>query len=132
MENAHQAGSPAAVVATSPALKTTGSTGSVKLTPPANLSPPRVTPAAAPTATFSLTTIIAFSKRTFVPRRSSVCTMRTARTMLAASYLARRWLASATSTLLPHLQQQLRLAQGPESAPMLLMLSREANYHPVM
>ena len=61
---------------------------SVKLTPPANLSPPLVMPAA-PTATFSLTTIIAFSKRTFVPRRSSVCTMRTARTMLAASYLAR-------------------------------------------
>ena len=61
---------------------------SVKLTPPANLSPPHVTPAA-PTATFSLTTIIAFSKRTFVPRRSSVCTMRTARTMLAAFSLAR-------------------------------------------
>ena len=61
---------------------------SVKLTPPANRSPPLVMPAA-PTATFSLTTIIAFSKRTFVPRRSSVCTMRTARTMLAASYLAR-------------------------------------------
>ena len=126
---------------------------SVKLTPPANRSPPLVMPAA-PTATFSLTTIIAFSKRTSVPRRSSVCTMRTARTMLAASYLARceivsflkvasrcfaalfccsqnwfdhqtrRWLASATSTLLPHLQLLLRLAQGPESAPMLLMLSR--------
>ena len=61
---------------------------SVKLTPPANRSPPHVMPAA-PTATFSLTTIIAFSKRTFVPRRSSVCTMWTARTMLAASYLAR-------------------------------------------
>ena len=61
---------------------------SVKLTPPANRYPPLVMPAA-PTATFSLTTIIAFSKKTFVPRQSSVCMMRTARTTLAASYLAR-------------------------------------------